>query len=155
MVAPDEVARIGVGDIVLARIKGRSVHGEVTEVTGGVVYFWPLSPAAGWRHASAREIVSHWRKAGRQARSGPSDRNRDRNRDRDRDRNGDRNRDRDTDRETRHDAEADSPPPPARAVVAAARLIPRRAAPARSYLGSGSDERVERTPAMTRRATTG
>lgn len=65
---------IGVGDIVLARIKGRSVHGEVTEVTGGVVYFRPLSPAAGWRHASAREIVSHWRKAGRHSRSGPADR---------------------------------------------------------------------------------
>jgi hypothetical protein len=29
------------------------------------VYFMPLCPAIGWRHASAREIVGHWRKAGR------------------------------------------------------------------------------------------
>ena len=34
---------IHTGDVVLARIKGRSV----------------------WRHATAREIVAHWRKTGR------------------------------------------------------------------------------------------
>ena len=60
-----KTAGIAVGDLVLCRIKGRSVYGEVLEITGGQVNFRPLCPAAGWRHASAREIVSHWRKAGR------------------------------------------------------------------------------------------
>lgn len=63
--------RIAIGDLVLCRIKGRSVYGEVLEVTGGEVRFRPLCPAAGWHHASARDIVSHWRKAGR--RRGPGD----------------------------------------------------------------------------------
>jgi hypothetical protein len=56
--------RIRVGDVVLCRIKGRSMYGEVLEVTGGRVNFRPLCPAAGWHHATAREIVSHWRKSG-------------------------------------------------------------------------------------------
>ena len=56
---------MAVGDLILARIKGRSVYGEVLEITGGQVNFRPLCPAAGWRHASAREIVAHWRKTGR------------------------------------------------------------------------------------------
>jgi translation initiation factor 2 gamma subunit (eIF-2gamma) len=56
--------RIRVGDLVLCRIKGRSVYGEVMEVSDGRVNFRPLCPAAGWHHASAREIVSHWRKTG-------------------------------------------------------------------------------------------
>jgi hypothetical protein len=30
-----------------------------------VVYFNPLSRGAGWRHATATQIVGHWRKAGR------------------------------------------------------------------------------------------
>jgi hypothetical protein len=49
-------------------IKGRHMYGEVTEVKDGVVYFRPLRPATGWRHASAREVVGHWRKAGRRDR---------------------------------------------------------------------------------------
>ena len=58
--------RIAVGDIVNASIKGRTgIYGEVTEIKKGIVYFRPMSPASGWRHASAREIVAHWRKTGR------------------------------------------------------------------------------------------
>ena len=49
--------RVAVGDVIKARIKGRSLWGEVMEVKDGVVYFSPISAAAGWRHASAREIV--------------------------------------------------------------------------------------------------
>jgi hypothetical protein len=60
--------RVAVGDVIKARIKGRSLWGEVTEVKDGIVYFSPISPAAGWRHASAREIIDHWRKAGRRPR---------------------------------------------------------------------------------------
>ena len=60
------IDRIAAGDIVKASIKGRSVYGEVREVTDGVVHFEPLTRAAGWRHASAHEIVAHWRKTRRE-----------------------------------------------------------------------------------------
>jgi hypothetical protein len=39
--------RVGVDDIVEARIKGRSVRGRVTEITDGIVYFRPISPRPG------------------------------------------------------------------------------------------------------------
>ena len=65
--------RVAVGDVIKARIKGRSLWGEVTEVKDGVVYFSPISAAAGWRHASAREIIGHWRKTGRRAGGGDDD----------------------------------------------------------------------------------
>ena len=58
--------RVAPGDVIKASIKGRTgIWGEVTEITNGIVYFRPLCPATGWRHASAREIVGHWRKTGR------------------------------------------------------------------------------------------
>lgn len=60
------IDRISAGDIVKASIKGRGVYGEVREVSAGVVHFEPLTRAAGWRHASAHEIVGHWRKTRRE-----------------------------------------------------------------------------------------
>jgi hypothetical protein len=58
--------RVQPGDVVKASIKGRTgIWGEVTEIKEGTVFFRPLCPATGWRHASAREIVGHWRKTGR------------------------------------------------------------------------------------------
>ena len=65
--------RVAVGDVVKARIMGRSLWGEVTEVKDGVVYFSPISSAAGWRHASAREIIGHWRNTGRRGAGGEDD----------------------------------------------------------------------------------
>ena len=65
--------RVAVGDVIKARVKGRSLWGEVTKVEGGVVYFSPISAAAGWRHATAREIVGHWRKTGRRGAGGQDD----------------------------------------------------------------------------------
>ena len=59
------IERIAIGDIVLCSIGGRRIYGEVSEITDGVVYFKPISAASGWRHASAREIIGHWRKTGR------------------------------------------------------------------------------------------
>jgi hypothetical protein len=56
---------IAVGDIVRASIGGRVVYGEVLEISAGVVHFNPISRGAGWRHASAHQIVGHWRRAGR------------------------------------------------------------------------------------------
>jgi hypothetical protein len=52
-------------DVVLADKKGRRVFGLVTEVEEDTVRFRPLVPNTTYRHASAREIVGHWRKAGR------------------------------------------------------------------------------------------
>ncbi len=60
--------RVLPGDVVRCAIKSRTgIWGEVTEIRDGIVYFRPLCPATGWRHASAREVVGHWRKAGRRA----------------------------------------------------------------------------------------
>ena len=58
------------GDLVKLAIKGRNMYGEVTKVEDGVVYFRPLCPAAGWHRATARQVVGHWRKAGRRATGG-------------------------------------------------------------------------------------
>ena len=38
-----------------ALAKGRSILGRVTEVSDGIVYFRPICPGAGWRHAKARD----------------------------------------------------------------------------------------------------
>jgi hypothetical protein len=66
--------RVQPGDVVRCSIKGRTgVWGEVTEIKDGVVYFHPLFPATGWRHASAREITGHWRKTGRRAQGSGED----------------------------------------------------------------------------------
>jgi len=65
--------RVAVGDVIKARIKGRSLWGEVTEVKAGVVSFSPISATAGWRHASARVIIDHWRRAGLRAAGGDDD----------------------------------------------------------------------------------
>ena len=63
-----KLERVEPGDVVRCAIKGRTgIWGEVTEIKDGIAYFRPLCPATGWRHASAREVVGHWRKAGRRA----------------------------------------------------------------------------------------
>ncbi len=56
---------IAIGDIVKASIGGRVVYGEVLDIRDRTVHFTPLSRGAGWRHATANQIVGHWRKAGR------------------------------------------------------------------------------------------
>jgi hypothetical protein len=57
--------RVALGDIVLCSIGGRRIYVEVSEITEGIVHFRPISAGAGWRHASARQIIGHWRKTGR------------------------------------------------------------------------------------------
>jgi hypothetical protein len=64
------VDAIAVGDIVKASIGGRIVYGEVLEIRSGIVYFNPVSVGSGWRHASAHQIVGHWRRAGRRRSAG-------------------------------------------------------------------------------------
>ena len=56
-----KLAGISVHDIVEVNLRGRILLGLVTDVDDGVVYFQPVCPGAGWRHAKAREITAHWR----------------------------------------------------------------------------------------------
>ena len=68
--------RMQPGDVIKASIKGRTgIWGKVTEIKQGVVYFRPLCPATGWHHASARDVVGHWRKAGRRGAGAEDDPN--------------------------------------------------------------------------------
>jgi hypothetical protein len=57
------VAGVAVGDLVLVSKGGRHVYGEVGEVRHGVIHFRPLCRGVSWRHASAREVIGHWRRA--------------------------------------------------------------------------------------------
>jgi hypothetical protein len=65
------LAGVGLGDLVLVSKGGRPVYGEVVELRQGVVQFRPLCRGVSWRHASAREVVAHWRRAAGSA--GPDD----------------------------------------------------------------------------------
>jgi len=47
--------RVAVGDVIEARMKGRSLMGRGSRGQRGTVYFSPISPAAGWRHERARD----------------------------------------------------------------------------------------------------
>jgi hypothetical protein len=57
------LAGVAVGDLVLVSKGGRRVYGEVVELRQGVVHFRPLCRGVSWRHAGAREVVGHWRRA--------------------------------------------------------------------------------------------
>ena len=61
-------------DVVQVSIKGRLLYAIVTSVDAGRVHFQPLCQGPGWRSASAREVVGHWRKAGRRATKASEDR---------------------------------------------------------------------------------
>jgi hypothetical protein len=64
--------RIAAHDLVLVRVKDRLIYGEVLEVSDGTVHIRPLCPAGGWHRASARQVVGHWRKAGRRRGAEPA-----------------------------------------------------------------------------------
>ena len=68
-------------DVVEVDIKGRRFRADVEAVDGSVLRIRPLSRNVSYRHASARQIVRHWRLAGRprgsdsrNGSSGPTDR---------------------------------------------------------------------------------
>lgn len=65
------IERIAADDLVLVRVKGRLIYGEVVEISDGSVRMRPLCPAAGWHRATARQVVGHWRKTGRRATAEP------------------------------------------------------------------------------------
>ena len=52
-------------DLIEVNKGGRRVYGKVVEIRDGVVQFEPLCSGISYRHATAREIVGHWRKTGR------------------------------------------------------------------------------------------
>ena len=56
-----KLASIGYGDLVLVSKGGRRFHARVVEVARGTVRFEPIERGISYRHASARELVDHWR----------------------------------------------------------------------------------------------
>jgi hypothetical protein len=67
-----KLAYIHADDLIEVSKGGRRMYGRVVEIHDGVVRFEPLCRGISYRHASGREIVGHWRKAGRRAK-GPAD----------------------------------------------------------------------------------
>lgn len=64
-----KLAYIHPDDLIEVNKGGRRMYGRVVEIRDGVAQFEPLCRGVSYRHASAREIVRHWRKTGRR---GPS-----------------------------------------------------------------------------------
>jgi hypothetical protein len=67
-----KLASVHQGDLVEVNKGGRRMFGKVIEIRDGVVQFEPLCRGISYRHASAREIIGHWRKTGRRG-PGPTD----------------------------------------------------------------------------------
>ena len=66
-----KLATIGAGDLVLVSKGGRRFYARVLEVSRGTVSFEPIERGISYRHASARELVDHWRHTRR--RRGPGE----------------------------------------------------------------------------------
>jgi hypothetical protein len=54
-------------DVVEVDIKGRRFRADVVDVDGSALRIRPLSRNISYRHASARQVVRHWRLTGRSA----------------------------------------------------------------------------------------
>jgi hypothetical protein len=67
-----KLASIHPDDAIEVNKGGRRMCGRVVEIRDRVVQLEPLCRGIGYRHASAREIVRHWRKTGRRG-PGPGD----------------------------------------------------------------------------------
>ncbi len=65
MGGPVKLASLGAGDLVLVSKGGRRFHARVVEVSRGTVRIEPIERGVSYRHASARELVDHWRHARR------------------------------------------------------------------------------------------
>ena len=66
-----KLASIACDDLVLVSKGGRRFHARVLEVSHGTVRFEPIERGISYRHASARELIDHWRHARR--RRGPGE----------------------------------------------------------------------------------
>jgi hypothetical protein len=59
-----KLAGIHPDDIVRCNIEGRVFHAFVTErPRAGEVRVRPLERGISWRHATARQVVAHWRRS--------------------------------------------------------------------------------------------
>ena len=56
------LARIRTGDLVEVDIRGRRFHAEVEGTDRDGLAIRPLNRHETYRHASARQVVNHWRK---------------------------------------------------------------------------------------------
>ena len=56
-----KLASMACGDLVLVSKGGRRLHARVLEVWHGTARFEPIERGISYRHASARELVDHWR----------------------------------------------------------------------------------------------
>ena len=65
-----KLASIDSGDLVEVSKGGRRFYAKVTAVESGVVRFEPVGRGVSYRHASAREVIDHWRHARRRRRPG-------------------------------------------------------------------------------------
>ena len=68
-----KLAAIDAGDLVEVSKGGRRFFAKVTAVEAGVVRFEPIARGVSYRHASAREVIDHWRHARRRRREGEPD----------------------------------------------------------------------------------
>lgn len=68
-----KLAAIDKGNLVLISKGGRRFHARVLEVARGTVRFEPIERGISYRHASARELVDHWRHARRRRRPGEAE----------------------------------------------------------------------------------
>ena len=72
-----KLAPVQPGDLIEVDKRGRRMFGKVVEIEDAVVRFEPLCPGVSYRHASPREIVGHWRKAGRRGRGAAAEQSSD------------------------------------------------------------------------------
>jgi hypothetical protein len=59
------LAGVRAGDLVLCDVRGARFHAEVTACTENGLEIRPLLRATTYRHVRPRQVVAHWRKAGR------------------------------------------------------------------------------------------
>jgi hypothetical protein len=67
-----KLAYIHPQDMIEVNKGGRRMYGKVVEIRDGVVQFEPLCRGVSYHHATAREVIGHWRKTGRRG-PGPAD----------------------------------------------------------------------------------
>lgn len=56
---------IRAGDLVLCDVRGARFHAEVTACDDDGLAVRPLKRAITYRHVRSRQVIAHWRKAGR------------------------------------------------------------------------------------------
>lgn len=60
-----KLAGIRVGDVVEANVKGRQFYAIVERTPGDELIVHPITHGITYRRVSARQVIRHWRQAGR------------------------------------------------------------------------------------------